>query len=322
MLTSLGLKDFGSENVRFAAFLTKPIKPAVLYTTLLGVFGTQEPVEKAAEKPAVDPAAEPLSFLRILMAEDIMVNQKVGLLLLERIGCRADVVSNGLEVIEALQRQEYDVILMDVLMPEMDGLQAARAVRDGAWQNSREYKDGAAQPYIIAMTANAMQGDREACIAAGMDDYISKPIQIEELALALSRAANIHKAEMAKSEALAEKNPAAVIEDEIFRKFQASLGDEDGSVIASLVQDFLTEGAQLVQDIHTDALNGNLERVWRGSHSLKSSSQMFGAHDLAETCKAIEFKARNGSLDGTGESIQKMDRDFEALRAALLNRLG
>ncbi len=160
-------------------------------------------------------------------------------------------VSNGLEVIEALQRQEYDVILMDVLMPEMDGLQAARAVRDGEWKNSRENKDRAAQPYIIAMTANAMQGDREACIAAGMDDYISKPIQIEELALALSRAANIHKAEMAKSQALSEKNPAAVIDDEIFRKFQASLGDEDGSVIASLVQDFLTEGAQLVQDIHT-----------------------------------------------------------------------
>ncbi len=113
-----------------------------------------------------------------------------------------------------------------------------------------------------------------------------------------------------------------MIDDEVFRKFQASLGDGDGSVVASLVQDFLTEGAQLAKEIRADALNGNLERVWRGSHSLKSSSQMFGALALAETCKAIELKARSGTLDGTGASIQKMDEDFECVREALLTRLG
>ena len=264
MLTSLGLKDIGDERAKFAAFLTKPIKPAVLYTTLLGVFGAQEMQKKKVDvKPVTGLAAGDLSFLRILMAEDITVNQKVGLLLLERIGCRADVVSNGLEVLQALRRQEYDVILMDVFTPEMDGLQAARAVRDGAWQDSREHTEMISQPHIIAMTANAMQGDREACIAAGMDDYISKPIQIEELALALSQVANIRKAAQTKPHDQEERSSAEAIDQEVFRNFQASLGDEDGSIITSLVQDFLIEAGQLVNGIHQGIENGNQDLVWR-----------------------------------------------------------
>ena len=213
--------------------------------------------KKVDVKPVTGLAAGDLSFLRILMAEDITVNQKVGLLLLERIGCRADVVSNGLEVLQALRRQEYDVILMDALTPEMDGLQVARAVRDGAWQDLCEHTEIISQPHIIAMTANAMQGDREACIAAGMDDYISKPIQIEELALALSQVANIRKAAQTKPHDQEERSSAEAIDQEVFRNFQASLGDEDGSIITSLVQDFLIEAGQLVNGIHQGIENGN-----------------------------------------------------------------
>jgi CheY-like chemotaxis protein len=115
--------------------------------------------------------------LRILLAEDNAVNQKLALRLLERMGYRADLAASGLEVLEALQRQRYDVVLMDVQMPEMDGLEATRRIR----------RDMGKQPQIIAMTANAMKEDREICLAAGMDDYISKPIRVEELVAALSR---------------------------------------------------------------------------------------------------------------------------------------
>ncbi len=115
--------------------------------------------------------------LRILLAEDNVVNQKVALRMLERLGYRADVVANGLEVLEALQRQHYDLVFMDVQMPEMDGLQATQVICQ-TWSK---------RPWIIAMTANAMQGDRETCLAAGMNDYISKPIRIEGLAEALLR---------------------------------------------------------------------------------------------------------------------------------------
>jgi CheY-like chemotaxis protein len=120
--------------------------------------------------------------LRILLAEDNAVNQKLALRLLEQMGYRADVASNGIEAIESVERQAYDVILMDVQMPEMDGLDATRAIRK---------LKTLAQPRIVAMTANAMQGDREMCLAAGMDDYISKPIRVNELVDALDRTAKI-----------------------------------------------------------------------------------------------------------------------------------
>jgi CheY-like chemotaxis protein len=114
--------------------------------------------------------------LRILLAEDNVVNQKLALRLLQQMGYRADVASNGIEVIESIERQTYDVVLMDVQMPEMDGLEASRRIVQ-RWPDDR--------PRIVAMTANAMQGDREACLAAGMDDYVTKPIRVDALIQAL-----------------------------------------------------------------------------------------------------------------------------------------
>ena len=318
MLTSLGLRDFSTEDVKFAAYLTKPIKPAVLYSTLLSVFSSQEVDRKRIKKKsAIEPLFEPLPPLRILMAEDMVVNQKVALLLLGRIGCRADVVSNGLEVLEALHRQLYDVILMDVQMPEMDGLEAARAVRSGTWQDSRQQMVFASQPYIIAMTANAMQGDREDCMAAGMDDYVSKPVQIEELAHALSRAAMACKPENSKHQEVMLKSAGSKIDVDVFHKFQASLGEENQSMLAELVREFLAEGEQLATEIHAAAIKGDVEGVRRAAHSLKSSSQMFGALDLAQTCKLMESKARSGSLEQMTELVVKMELDFEAVKADL-----
>ncbi len=329
MLTSLGLKDIGSENVKFAAFLTKPIKPAVLYTTLLEVFGAQEvELKQVKERPIVEPSHESLSSLRILLAEDMTVNQKVALLLLKRIGCRADVVGNGLEVLDALRRQVYDVILMDVQMPEMDGLAAARAVRGGTWGDSQESHEAFSQPYIIAMTANAMQGDREDCIAAGMDDYISKPVQIEELSQALDRAARSRKIKIEPAPppigsgvARSELTGSAAIDAEIFGKFCESLGEENQFMIDSLVQDFLAEGEQLTAEIHSLNEATNPESFRRAAHSLKSSSQMFGALALFQTCKELEQEARSGSLEHVAPLIEKIDADFSAVQEALLGWL-
>ena len=121
--------------------------------------------------------------LRILLAEDNAVNQKLALRLLERMGYRADVAGNGLEAVQAVQRQPYDVILMDVQMPEMDGLEATRCIR----RLSPEELGDSKQPHIIAMTANAMREDREKCLAAGMDDYVSKPVRVDELVGALNK---------------------------------------------------------------------------------------------------------------------------------------
>jgi len=118
--------------------------------------------------------------LRILLAEDNVVNQKPALRILQQMGYRADLASNGIEAVESVRRQVYDVVLMDVQMPEMDGLDATRQIC-ARWQAPE-------RPRIIAMTANAMQGDRDMCLAAGMDDYLTKPIRVERLIEALSRA--------------------------------------------------------------------------------------------------------------------------------------
>ncbi len=181
LLSSLGGHGKDIPPGLFAASLAKPARASALFDALIGVCSGR-PAPAAAPQatpPHLDKEMAQRLPLRILLAEDYVVNQKLALRLLAQMGYRADVASNGLETIEALERQGYDVVLMDVQMPEMDGLEATRQIR-------RRWPE-AMQPRIIAMTANAMQGDREICLEAGMDDYVSKPIRVDELVLALSR---------------------------------------------------------------------------------------------------------------------------------------
>ena len=178
MLTSLGRREPDARTVEFAAFLTKPIKASQLYDRLVSIFNTDAVRTRApgAESRTDSDLGRRLP-MRILLAEDHAINQKLALKILEHMGYRADVAGNGLEVLAALERQRYDLVLMDVQMPEMDGMEATRQIR-------RTLPE-AQQPRIVAMTANAMQGDRELCIAAGMDDYLTKPIRIPDLQASL-----------------------------------------------------------------------------------------------------------------------------------------
>ena len=178
LITSLGGLPQARPAAEFSAQLAKPLKASQLYNALVNALAgpMAEPATPGAV--AVDGIPE-TSSLRILLAEDNAVNQKVALRVLERLGYRADVAVNGVEVLEALERERYDVVLMDVQMPEMDGLDASRRICERWPDESR--------PRIIAMTANAMVEDREACFAAGMDDYVAKPVRPNELAAALSR---------------------------------------------------------------------------------------------------------------------------------------
>jgi CheY-like chemotaxis protein len=182
MLTSLGQRDVGDADVDFAAFLNKPIKPSQLFDVLIKIFtgARKTDTDTTGSKPTLDPDMAQRLPLRILLVEDNVTNQKLALRLLERMGYRADLAANGLEALDAVERQNYDVILMDAQMPEMDGLEATRTIRQ-RWPQT--------PPYIVAMTANAMEGDREMCLAAGMDDYVSKPIRVNALVDALTRGA-------------------------------------------------------------------------------------------------------------------------------------
>lgn len=176
------------------ACLTQPIKHSQLYQVLSDVIlktpdssvRTELPATPSAQTVSTQRSTQPLC-LRILLAEDNRVNQKVGLHLLKKMGYEADVATNGLEAIEALRRQSYDLIFMDIQMPEMDGVTATQYIRTESSQ-FKQYNPNFKIPLIIAMTANALQGDRETYLEAGMDDYISKPIRLEELQRVLERA--------------------------------------------------------------------------------------------------------------------------------------
>jgi signal transduction histidine kinase/DNA-binding response OmpR family regulator len=177
LFSSLGRREAAAGE--FAATLAKPLKQSQLFDTLVALLGTggADKPRQAAARPKADAQMAERHPLRILLAEDNAVNQKLALRLLSQMGYRADVAANGLEALESVKRQPYDVVLMDVQMPEMDGLEATRRIRSEGSPHGR--------PRVIAMTANAMQGDREACIAAGMDDYVTKPIRVDALVQAL-----------------------------------------------------------------------------------------------------------------------------------------
>ena len=181
LFSSLGRREAGDDQRLFNAYLTKPIRQSHLFDTLVGLLA-HDTAPKAAPttgKSQLDPGQATRHPLRILLAEDNVVNQKLALRLLQQMGYRADLASNGIEAVESVQRQTYDVVLMDVQMPEMDGLEASRQI-NARWQPQE-------RPRIIAMTANAMQGDRDMCLAAGMDDYVTKPIRVEQLVEALNQ---------------------------------------------------------------------------------------------------------------------------------------
>jgi CheY-like chemotaxis protein len=177
LFTSLGRQE--NTSGLFAASLGKPLHQSQLFDTLITLLSGERATAAAPSvaKPKIDAGLAERHPLRILLAEDNVVNQKLALRLLQQMGYRADVASNGIEAIECIERQTYDVVLMDVQMPEMDGLEASRRIT-AKWAPGE-------RPRIIAMTANAMQGDREECLAAGMDDYVTKPIRVDALVQAL-----------------------------------------------------------------------------------------------------------------------------------------
>jgi len=185
LFSSLGRKEAGDTEGLFTAYLAKPLRQSQLFDTLVTLLASRAEQRGAdtrseAARPRLDAQMAQHHPLRILLAEDNVVNQKLALRLLSQMGYRADLASNGIEAIECIERQPYDLVLMDVQMPEMDGLEATRRIVQ-RWPNGE-------RPRIVAMTANAMQGDREACLAAGMDDYVTKPVRVDELVRALQLA--------------------------------------------------------------------------------------------------------------------------------------
>jgi CheY-like chemotaxis protein len=303
-----------------------------LYNTLVEVFvagagvRTQRPEEDVQSE--FDSTMGARLPLRILLAEDNATNQKLALLLLERLGYRADVAGNGLEALEALQRQRYDVVLMDVQMPEMDGLQATQAIR--------QRLPAAGQPYIIAMTANAMQGDRETCLAAGMDDYVSKPIAVQELVRAFTHApqrmapagVTVTGGQTAAAEPGAgtagaaatgqpPAAPGAPLDPASLERLKKMLGSKAAAMLPSLIDSFFKDGAKLQASAQQAIEQGNAPELRRAAHTLKSNARNFGALKLGELCQELENRAKEEKLQGAAELLTEIGTEYTRACAAL-----
>ncbi len=324
MLTS-GLPGAVPQGSEVVAVLTKPIKASQLYDLLLGLLGERP---AAVARPAIAPR---LRFdagmaqrqpLRILVAEDNVINQQVALSFLQRLGYRGDVVANGLEVLGSLQRQPYDVVLMDVQMPEMDGLEATRCIR----QLPPAALAAEAQPRIIAMTANALREDCDVCLAAGMDDYISKPVQVSDLVAALKkcrprRKKSPHKPAAAPqpvgSAAAPQVGSPEVLDFRALKQLRATLGRQADRMLPGLIEQFYRDGNRLLGQARQALEQARIEDLRIASHTLKSTSATFGAMALSAVAHEMESLARSGTLNGVAEQISRAETEFAKAKSAL-----
>ncbi len=328
LLSSLGRlpKDetHALDEAGFAKMLSKPIKPSPLLDTLVSVL-ERRPVRVVAEKPGresqFDKSMAERLPLKVLLADDHPTNQKLGLMILERLGYRADLAGNGEEVLQALERKSYDVILMDIEMPVMDGLQATSRIRAHTGEGS---------PSIVAMTANAIRGDRDRYLAAGMDEYVSKPIRIKSLVQALEHCAaqrDAARADRDRREEHAETSRATkphdlpgsgdgYLDEDALGNLTEVLGG-GREALSMLIESFLEETPKLLESLALGAEKGDGEEVRRAAHTIKAGGYDFGALPLAELCETLEERARSGELSDAAERSEAIRLEYRKAENAL-----
>lgn len=277
LFSSSGRSEFSAEeNTLFAAVVMKPIKQSQLHSTLITVLTTSKPqmIEKQpTQRTTMKKIADEFP-LSILIAEDNIINQKLAVRLLQQMGYSADLAQNGREVLQMVEKKKYDIIFMDIHMPEMDGFEATREL-------VRRY-DARVRPKIIAMTADAMSGDKEKCIDAGMDDYISKPVRLEGLQAMLK----------AYGEVIV-KNKTAVHtpltdEDYMRARLQGMLNETDREFFEEMVRTIPTQTNEILSDIRSLWEQRDVQKVIFAAHKLRGVALNFGAIALAEALKKIE----------------------------------
>ncbi len=316
MLTSLGRKEDRDviDELDFSGYMTKPLKQSQLYNVLNNIF-SKEPKKyvRKRDHKMVDTEMAKNYPLKILVTEDNVVNQKVALKVLDKMGYRADVAGNGLEAIEAIKRQQYDVVLMDVQMPELDGLETTRYIVKNWTKEQR--------PRIIAMTAGAMKGDKEKCLEAGMDDYVTKPIQFNELVTALKKCKT-----NGKSESLAVENQEKTMKsqtdlpaiDETVLQMLAEMDDDgENGFLKEMITIYLNESPPIIENIKKALEAGDQELFTRSAHTLKSSSANLGAMNLSQMSKELEMISKNGDFMEAPEKYKLLENEFDRVKKAL-----
>jgi signal transduction histidine kinase/sensor domain CHASE-containing protein/DNA-binding response OmpR family regulator len=325
ILSSVGKltqKELGAK-AEFIAALSKPIRQSHLYDVLIRLLCRQRicvlPLPFSA--PIFDSHFSQELPLRILLVEDIALNQKVALQMLQRLGYRADVANNGLEALAALRRQSYDLVLMDVQMPEMDGLEATRHI-------CQEWSDGD-RPWIIATTAHAMQGDKEQCLSAGMNDYISKPVRIEALIQSFENykrlresdftsaieTSDINQEKLVLRQEIVYKNVAPAIDAETFEGLKQMTGN-NAEMMAEIIDSYLEDAPQRLSAIALAVEQKDAALLRSTAHSLRSLSVTIGAMPLAQLCSQLEAMGRAGTISASTLVLQ-LEKEYQRVEAAL-----
>jgi PAS domain S-box-containing protein len=303
ILSSLGklMDDAQLKKMGIYACLVKPIKQARLYECLTGL-------RDAPRKAAAEAVAVPAANLRVLLAEDNVINQKVAVAQLRKLGYAQDIAHNGLEAVEATKRVEYDVVLMDCQMPVMDGYEASRQIR------LREQTEGGKRVYIIAMTANAMQGDREKCLAASMDDYLSKPVKDSDLKAALARASAVPQPKASEGEDVVlpmENEDGEALVD--LERLEAA-ANEDPKMLKELVELYFAQASDLMNGLRAAINSGSAKDVDHFAHKLVGASLACGMSAMVLPLRELEKRGKEGRLDDADALFERASRHLEMTR--------
>jgi two-component system sensor histidine kinase/response regulator len=319
MMTSLGRRDDAAiREAGVELCLTKPVKQSQLFDCLATLTGAHladsaQPQPPAGQKAPQKVAREGADHLRILVAEDNIVNQRVALRQLERLGYSADAVANGMEVLDALERIRYDVVLMDCQMPEMDGYEATKEIRKREGDLRRTT--------IIAMTANALGGDRERCLEAGMDDYISKPVKQEMLSAAIEHWTLDRRPGSRLAETSAPTSAGVtedtVIDASVIAELRGLESSTDPQFLNRLIELFVEETPHRLEAISEAAESANARALGEEAHRLKGSGAHLGARRMAALCEILEEQGRAGAVIEASALLNVLREEFDRVREAL-----
>ncbi len=332
MLTSVGVVLTHEEQAALAisAHITKPLRVKELRrAVLIAVEAETARPANVLERP-VTPLGEraPLGA-QILLAEDNEVNQEVATAMLESLGCRVHVARNGRLAVERIERERFDIVLMDCQMPELDGFEATARIR--AWESQPPDDDAAVARRtripIVALTAHAMPGDRERCLRAGMDDHVTKPFSRDELAavierwLPAGRPAAQPIADLAAAEPWADESsadpPGAVLDQATLDQLAALSGAQGSAFIERVFATYLETSLPLGGEIRQALTRNDAPELARAAHKLKSSSAQIGALRVARLCERLEAMGRGNTLEQADVSIAQLERELALLRTKL-----
>lgn len=305
MLTSVG-KYGDKEHIKkigFDSYMSKPVKRAQLYNCLLSTVGQkteEESVKEVSNQNII--LKESKHKARILVVEDNQINQKVALHFLHKFGLRGDATANGQEAVTVLRTIPYDLVLMDVQMPVMDGLKATRIIRDPESDVKNHHIP------IIGMTAHAMKGDREKCLEAGMNGYVTKPVDPEQLLLAIKEHISlevIKTTDEVISEKFIRENKDIFDGD----KFRSRIGDEE--LCKEIIDDALESVPQQIEELKNLLKENNIEQILFAAHKLKGICSNINAHLMSQAAYEIEKAGKEGNIDKVSSYISRLEEEFK-----------